>query len=106
VKHELKGVLKCIDAEICTHFPPPPPQTVTDIASNVQLILYCYKMLQENLVGREETQAILSLPLGRLTHILTVISKFSRGVPNVCRGYWAPSNSPPPLVTPYYKRSS
>jgi flagellar motor switch/type III secretory pathway protein FliN len=39
-----------------------PSQTVTDIASNVQLILYCYKMLQENLIGwGEGVQAILSL---------------------------------------------
>ena len=30
VKHELKGVLKCIRVEIWTHHPGPPPQTVTD----------------------------------------------------------------------------
>ncbi len=27
VKHDLKGVLKCIRVKICTHYPPPPPPT-------------------------------------------------------------------------------
>jgi hypothetical protein len=32
VKHDLKGVLKCIRVKIWTHYPPPPPPTdVTDI---------------------------------------------------------------------------
>jgi hypothetical protein len=32
VKHDLKGVLKCIRVEICTYHPAPPPTTdVTDI---------------------------------------------------------------------------
>jgi hypothetical protein len=30
IKHDLKGVLKCIRVKICTHHPPP-PQTMTDI---------------------------------------------------------------------------
>jgi hypothetical protein len=30
VKHELKGVLKYIGVEICTHPPGAPPQTVTE----------------------------------------------------------------------------
>ncbi len=33
VKHDLKGVLKCIRVKIWTHSPPPPPQTVTDKAT-------------------------------------------------------------------------
>ena len=46
VKQDLKGVLKCIGVKIWTT-----PQTVTDIASNVQLIVYCYKVLQEKLIS-------------------------------------------------------
>ncbi len=60
VKHALKGVLKCIEVESYT--PPPLPQivtkitmelsqTVTGIASNMQLIVYCYKVLQEKLIS-------------------------------------------------------
>ncbi len=61
VKHELKGLLKCIGVKICTHSPPSQQivtgvtretsQTVTHIVLNMQLILYSDKVLKEKLIS-------------------------------------------------------